>query len=369
MSRVIVNIMSEQTIPNYLFIKEFYQPEDSLLFIASQRFSKRIEWIVKTLNLNDVSVESILFPEGGEECWNNMESMLKERLSSEQCYIVNLTGGTKYMSLLAQHVFESFNSTFYYIPYPKNVILKPLQNDSIPLNYRLTIQEYMSNYNVTFKEKYLVKSEEYADYIFKRFMDGSMNYSIMDLLRRYRNKKKMAIISIETCIPTDKYPRIEGLSIFLEEIHFQTKDKGILNRAEIEYLTGGWFEEYMFYKIQRNIVPQDIKLGVAIQRTENCNLNDLDVVFTSGNKLFVIECKTGISGVGMFNQTVYKASAIKEAVLGLSANTIIASLAPEDKDLKITARNMGVQYKCREDIEDPSRFENFINQIKEIAKN
>jgi len=58
MSRVIVNIISEQTIPNYLFIKEIFQPGDSLLFIASQKFSERIGWIVQSLGFADISVES-----------------------------------------------------------------------------------------------------------------------------------------------------------------------------------------------------------------------------------------------------------------------------------------------------------------------
>lgn len=367
MNRIIVSVISEQTIPNYLFIKEIYQQGDTLLFIASQKFSSRIDWIVKTLNMADIS-ESILFPEGGEERWKEMESLVKNRLSADKFYIVNLTGGTKYMSLLVQHVFEQFNSSFYYIPYPQNVLLEPSRNESIPLKYRLTVQEYLSNYNVTFTEKKLIRDESYCDYIFDRFVNGTMNFKIIDDLRSYRNAKKKAVSSIETCIPTEKYPRIEGLSDFLEDIHFQMEEKGFLKRAEFEYLTGGWFEEYMYYKIQRNIVPQDIKLGVLIQRTETSNMNDLDLVFISGNKLFVIECKTGISGVGMFNQTVYKTSAIKETVLGLSANTFIVSLASEDEDLKRTARNMGVQYKCREDIENPSRFESFMNQIKVIAK-
>lgn len=367
MNRIIVSIISEQTIPNYLFIKEIYQQGDSLLFIASQKFSSRIDWIVKTLNLRDISIESILFPDGGEERWKEMELFVKDRLSTDKSYIVNLTGGTKYMSLLVQHVFEQFNSVFYYIPYPQNVLLEPSCDESISLKYRLTVREYLSNYNVSFTEKKLVRDESYCDYIFDRFVNGNMNYKIIDGLRSYRNVKRRAVSSIETT-HTEKFPRIEGLSIFLESIHFQMGEKGFLERAEIEYLTGGWFEEYMYYKIRKNIVPQDIKLGVLIQRTETSNMNDLDLVFISGNKLFVIECKTGILGVGMFNQTVYKASAIKEAVLGLSANTFIASLASEDENLKKTARNMGVQYKCREDIENPSRFESFMNQIKEIAK-
>ncbi|WP_455623656.1 Card1-like endonuclease domain-containing protein, partial [Parabacteroides sp.] len=120
--------------------------------------------------------------------------------------------------------------------------------------------------------------------------------------------------------------------------------------------------------IKKYVNPQDIKLGVLIKRTENTNQNDLDVVFISGNKLFVVECKTGILGEKMFNETVYKATAIKETVLGLSANTFIVSLATEDEKLKKTAKNMGIQYKCREDIENPQLFENFIMQIKKTAR-
>ena len=37
MNRIIVNIVSEQTIPNYLFIREMFQEGDRLLFISSQR--------------------------------------------------------------------------------------------------------------------------------------------------------------------------------------------------------------------------------------------------------------------------------------------------------------------------------------------
>ena len=368
MNRIIVNIVSEQTIPNYLFIREMFQEGDRLLFISSQRFVARIEWIKESLGFESTKVDSVIFPEGGEERWVDMENKLSETLSNDNFYIVNLTGGTKYMSLLIQHVFERYHALFFYIPFPKNVILKPMENEAIPLKYRLTVQEYLSNYNVSFSEKNLLKDESYNDYLFDRFLNNSLNYKVIDLLRAYRNCKKKAISSIENALPSEKYPAIQGLEAFVKDIHFQLSESGFLKRAEIEYLTGGWFEEYIYCKIKRFIKPQDIKLGVLIKRTANTNQNDLDVVFTSGNKLFVIECKTGILGVKMFNETVYKATAIKEAVLGLSANTFIFSLASEDNELKNTAKNMGIYYKCREDFDSSDRMGLLMNQIKEIAK-
>lgn len=366
MSRVIVNIISEQTIPNYLFIKEIFQEGDELLFISSSKYSERIEWIRQTLK--EEQVQSVIFSKGSEEKWMDMSALLFKQLSKESSYVVNLTGGTKYMTLLVLHVFEKFNSQFFYIPFPKNEILKPFVNDVISIKYRLTIQEYLSNYNVSFTNKEPVKSEEYTNYFFKKFLDGSLDYKVIDLLRSYRDVKKRAINSIEVAAFGEKYPQVEGLSDFLKGIYFQTKESGFLQKSEFQYLTGGWFEEYIYFKIKREINPKDIKLGVLIRGGANRNQNDLDVVFTCGNKLFVIECKTGILGVRMFNETVYKATAIKEAVLGLSANTFIVSLAPQDENLKNTARYMGIQYKCREDIENDTSIREFVNQIKEIAR-
>ena len=179
---------------------------------------------------------------------------------------------------------------------------------------------------------------------------------------------------IESKVGTDKYPQIENLDSFIKDINFPYSSKNILYRNEIGYLTGGWFEEYMYHKIEEYIHPQDIQLGVSITRSQNHNQNELDIVFTSGNKLFVIECKTGLLDEKLFNGTVYKAVAIKESVLGLSANTFIVSVVGknflsntniENDKLKKTAKNMGISYKCREDV---LNILPFMEEIKRIAQ-
>lgn len=368
MKRIIVSIVSEQTVPNYLFIKELFQIGDELLFVSSSKYADRIDWILQTLNYKNCRDERIVFPERGEERWVDMETQLLRKLSKDVQYIVNLTGGTKYMSLLAQSVFEKYNSRFYYIPYPQNIILEPSTNEAISLKYRLNIKEYLSCYNVSFTEKCTVEEKSYTSSFYDKFLFGHLDFKVIDLLRSYRNNKKIAISSIETCISTEKKPQIANLGTFLKSVNFPLCEKGFLTRHEIEYLTGGWFEEYMYYLIKDKIEPQDIKLGVLIKRTDRTNQNDLDVVFMSGNKLFVIECKTGIQGQKMFNETVYKATAIREAVLGLSANTFIVALVSGDENLKNTAKNMGISYKSKEDIETSKGLEDFVNEIKERAK-
>ena len=251
MKRIIVSIVSEQTVPNYLFIKEMFQIGDELLFISSNKYADRIDWILQTLDYRNCKEERIVFPERGEEKWIDMKTQLQEKLSK-----------------------DVLNSRFYYIPYPQNIILEPSTNDAIPLKYRLDIKEYLSCYNVSFMEKYTVEERIYTDSFYEKFLHGCLDYNVIDLLRGYRNNKKVAIASIETCVATEKRPQIPNLGSFLESINFPFQEKGFLTKPETEYLTGGWFEEYMYYLIKDRIQPQDIKLGVLIQRTDRTNQND-----------------------------------------------------------------------------------------------
>ena len=122
--KTIVSIISEQTIPNYLFIKEMFQPGDKLMFISSKKMSDRIRWIKNTLQWNQCeSIDVVLQKNGDEEDWAAMTAQIKNALRDEQEYCVNLTGGTKFMALAVQSVFEKYDAKYYYIPYPQNTIL------------------------------------------------------------------------------------------------------------------------------------------------------------------------------------------------------------------------------------------------------
>jgi hypothetical protein len=146
MKKAIVNIISDQTIPNYIFIKEKYQEVDELLFISSKKMENKISWITSALADINLPITKIILESGVEEQWGHMCNEISKNLSLDYIYFVNLTGGTKYMSMAVQTIFKSFNSEFYYIPFPKNEILTPENqiDTSSPLKYRVNIREYMS---------------------------------------------------------------------------------------------------------------------------------------------------------------------------------------------------------------------------------
>ena len=90
----------------------------------------------------------------------------------------------------------------------------------------------------------------------------------------------------------------------------------------------------------------------------------MDVVFTKGNKLFVIECKTGVQTERLFNEIVYKVCAIREALLGVSSYSYIFSLKKDYTDvLKRIAQNMDIIFVDRNILTVPRNFHLTMAQI------
>lgn len=372
MKRILVNLVSEQTTPNFLFIKEMLQENDELLFISSEKFKNQIDWILKAVNETDCIINKIILPDGIEEDWTFMISLINQNLFKDNKYIVNLTCGTKYMSSAVQKVFENFNAEFYYIPFPKNIILKFGDKIVKEISYRMSIKEFFDCNNTPIpKHKNITKSEEYTRSFFNLFTNSKVSYDVIEKIRiGYRNKT-VKITDIETKENEEKKPQIPDLSKFLSKIDFTQQEKEYLNKNETEYLTGGWFEEYIFSLIIEKISPQNILLGVELPITENNQISrrDLDIVFTFENKLFVIECKTGIDREYMFNETVYKAAALKNERLGkLSANTLIFSLAGENNNFKEIAKAMNIQYFDRTYFTEEEKESFIFSYINKKAK-
>lgn len=376
-SRTMVSIVSQQNIPNYIFIKEYMRQGDNLLFITSEKFRNSIQYIESTLQISD-NTETIILQD--ENDWNLITTQVNEHLSQDREYIVNLTGGTKFMVLALKEVFSNYQSSFYYIPLPQNNVLALGTSELRPITYRMGIEEFihLSGLTILKTPKCATQSENTTNgmlTLFPEFSDEEKE--IIDKLRSYRDKN-IDIAKVEQKEDEENKPQIGGLRNYLDRLNKKVdfvwdKGDGKLHHEEIQYLTGGWFEEYIYHFVEQNLSPTDIKLGILLLRKgENTanNRNDLDVVFTKGNKLFVIECKTGIheDKGSAFREIVYKATALKESLLGLSAESYIFVLSTaKSEQFANLAQYMRIQYCDEQTILQPDRKEEFINKINKTA--
>ncbi len=359
MSKTILCIVEEDVTMNYLFIKEKLEPEDKVLLIVQVQFNylvNRYRSLFPKVDIDAIYLEK----DGDEDLWDVLCRTIRAGLSKDVEYAVNLSSGTRLMSHAMQLVTEEFCVEYYFMPLDRNAIINSQiddnndNNDDIvrEINHKMTIDEYMEVNGVRCSRKKLCRSRRYTTHFYEMFTKDMLtgeDRSIMRTLRDYRN----------SC---NDFNNIDGLRGFITRTLFEPKKEGQLSPTETQYLTGNWFEEYVYHVVKECINPTDIAVGVDIKREGSEDHNDLDVVFTHNNRLYVIECKTGIEDV-YFRDVVYKACALKESLLGIRCNAYIFSVrAKDDKKFHFAARNMGIVfYRCKNAMQ-PNQLRNlFLN--------
>lgn len=384
MSKTIVNIIDKNNpLPAYLFTKEYYEDGDELLFISAEEEAKCIPVLTKALEADETKVKSIIVKRFEDKfLYERICRTIKGNLIPNKQYYLNLAGGNRYMTLSVQHVFEEFDTLFFYTQTRENLIVKTIFDHSIyddddevfPIKHRMTLKEYFTLYGLESdvdQPRKMVKETAFSQHLFTMFSQnllGRGDYQVMETLRqKYRNWKFIIISEVEN--PTKDYmTAIPNLSKFLDFIGFVPERKGSLQSYEIEYLTGGWFEEYVYALIKNVLQPDDIAMGVHISNGIIKHNNELDVCFIKANKLFVIECKTGVTSESLFNEIVYKVCALKEVLLGTS-NSYIFSLKKDTKGIwKKTAKYMGITFCDWLNLTKPENLKALLKSMDKIAK-
>lgn len=328
----LINLVSKQTIPNILFIKEF-PGLDEFVFITTQKMEnqQKTAAICKVSGLKDEKIKKI---ETEGESFNRVISDLSNEIpiSTKDKYVVNLTGGTKMMALATYKYFKNYdNIDFYYTPIGTNQYYKIGENRRINFGHKLNVEEYLNAYGINIitppeKRNKLFTTREQTQHFLKQYLKNTSAVKKIDAeLRKTNNNVRN---DNHTSIDSSLQSQIIDLGIELE------KDKKI-TRYEALYLTGDWFEEliYSFIKDKLGLKDEYIYTGINIQNEKP--ENEIDVLFTWENKLHVIECKTSIYNhsdeENLSNRTIYKLAAL-HSNFGLSAHSYIFTLSKRNKN-------------------------------------
>jgi hypothetical protein len=213
-------------------------------------------------------------------------------------YTLNMTCGTKIMSLGAYLFCDGISKDkdidIYYMSIGKNYF-QSINSHKRVESFSLSIKEYLSSYGIKFNSKNYLKTHEYCNQFLQFYLSSNFNINAIGQLRKnYRGQKRISILNVENA--NEKEKKIEHLSNVLQELKFQNEEENILTKKEVDFLTGGWFEEYIYHSIKAYYSFDDnsILLGVNLMKSNTSNENDLDIVVIRDNRLIVIECKTSM---------------------------------------------------------------------------
>ena len=231
MKTTLISLISDQTIPNVQFIKE--KKVDSHIFVTTKGMESKgvSEWIIKACKLTEIYVDSV---EVAPFSYDDVQRKLQERLNDDDRYIVNLTGGTKIMSLAVNDLLRDYSAEMYYLTGQKNYIkiFPGKEKPTFQLASNLSLEEYLfacgfeisKNPSPSFD---LPVSESIFAYYLNSF-DKAIDVEPLTFLFSKRDKNVPSIAEIN------------GLHDFLNRIGFLPITENKLSKIETKYLN---FEE------------------------------------------------------------------------------------------------------------------------------
>jgi hypothetical protein len=326
--KILVSLVSEQTIPNVELIKEFQDEISKFVFISTKQMNHQLNWII---NSTGIPFDEFDVIEVNAFDTADIEQKINNYDFGDDEIILNITGGTKLMSLIVHDIFKNMGTTIYYLTGHKKSYIKvfPSRGENLfQLKHKLTLREYLTAYGFEYKNTKPYKDFETAKRIFQVYtsLGGNELKKIFEPFR-IRRGRKMDVDHIT--------------GNFLQKVNYEFN--GRLKEKDTKYLSGDWLEEYVYFSVKQELKLDEEEIATGLNLKKEGTPNEIDVVFIYNHKLFIIECKTSIfdkrtikriregkeveeeKQINLLPEVIYKSDALR-GKFGLFANTSIITL-------------------------------------------
>ncbi len=283
MKKLIVSIVSDQTIPNIEFININKKPGVKYLFITTNYCDNekkhKTDDICKVCELRKEDIDIIKF----ENLEEHSIKMIRERLIKHfsghhfDKILVNATGGNKPTSYAVVEFFrESGNTQIYYTDIANKDSFINLFDDSdkIAKLNSLTPTQYLNAYG--YKTEVADKTDKYFRFTNKIFpiCIGESNANI----QIFNNIRNNDIKNLE--------------KEYLRSLGFVNGDFNKSGRKKLaRFANGSWFEYFVYEKLLKIKEKIGFKMDLGVTIKKFGKENDLDIAITHKNTLYIFECK------------------------------------------------------------------------------
>lgn len=376
MKTLLINLVSDQTVPNVLCM-DYFKPDAVLFLYTGEKFKEIIDFTLDSACMlleferNDDNVHKLIISE--ERIHSNVEcinSWLSANGNGYDKIICNITGGTKLMGIsLYEAAKSNSKARIVYLPIGKNTLIANIahKNEQIKLiAARLSVKQFCAAYgaeiinesalvsNISHAIKYRNVSRWLMDNYFLYYGENrSPVYRLLSCLFQklisFRNDKKFKQHDLrleyqakEKLQYNDEADMAKILFAFdqfkdrfsVEESGDKTTIEGVIYKKDVEFFTGGWLEEFCFNEIndlkdETAGLIDDIALNPDIRKKGGAN-NEIDVMFTSRNNVYMVECKSLEQQHDKSNDILYKINAIQGKVGRLAAKSFLVSTAVDN---------------------------------------
>ncbi len=336
MAKVLISLVSEQTIPNVRFIKDHTGEVDKYVFITTQEMleEQKTQAMVDALNIPQNKYTRILVNNFNFE---KIEHSLKHgNFNKDDEYLVNITGGTKPMSIVTMSFFSDYpKAKIFYVPIGEQTyrqVYPKTENPVKQFRKKLTLNEYFKAHNLKLisQEKKFSRKIQHAKRMLNKFIQFNGD---IDKIAEFKNPQEMT------------------------------------NPEDRAYYSGGWFEEYVYWKFKEKFNLDDSQIAYSVKLRIGESENEYDAVFVHQGGIYIVECKAYHNTKGVAEKVrnaILKLAALDD-YFGINSHSIIITTANlkginkrENENLLERAKTLKVQLFQMEDLVD----DKFLEMIK-----
>lgn len=329
---VTFHLFGEQRMPALLSIRQFESAHH--IFVNSKDYPATcMQAFLKTRELHELSVDP-----WGDRAVHERITELAKQFPEKTRIGINLTGGTKLMFAGALSAarelgavpfyFDSRNRRVTFIDSLRREKIRPI--DSVETFLRLNSDGLEISSNTAMKEmspdrQLLTKTLWIHRDKIRRFYKELTDYN--NAFKPFELRHDGFYFKVDNA----EAATVQGYGLDLAFDNWPDFAK---------YLSGGWFEEYVYLQCtpyEHTGVIQDLRLNVKLNlKQENTwshstwgtEYNELDITFTDGYSLYIVECKAG----NVTQEQVMKLQNLVRFYGGIEGRGIVACCVPPNTE-------------------------------------
>lgn len=355
-----------------------FRPNQVVLLVCPER-QEQARWLENTLKKLHIDVTQCQI----NDAWDvdHIRSCVEgylARFKDGDGIALNVTGGTKPMSVAAYEAFRGAGKPIFYVHHERDhvVWMHPHDTPSFDLADKIDMPTFLS-----------VHGSEIVGTVNKAPIDGRWSALTAELIRNIEKytaplselnrlasnaEKSLRVVFRENDYSkrkktADLLPGLKELVDLFRRHKLLELDK---NSSSIVfasekcrfYVNGGWLEEHVLGLIQKMKRDMDTihdfgrSLKVVRKNRGGEVENELDVALLADNKLHIVECKTkrfefagDDSGAA---ESLYKLDTLRDHVGGLQARGMLVSYKPLKQEHLWRAKDLGIETCFGADIQN-----------------
>lgn len=361
--KIHVCLVSAQAAPNLLPVLDTALKPDAVVLLVSGKMQRAAESLLAVLKELGIKVTTV--PLADEHSYSAIEQTLLDVAATNEGHeiLLNLTGGTKLMALVAQSVASEAGWRSFYVDVDTDTVAwLDRKNPPQPLGEQLRLRHYLRAYGFELpkaptRPQISSRQRELTQTLISQI--GSLEAAITQLNWLAQQAEDKRCLSSPMSQPQQDSLSLEALLRHFAAAGILRVERGdviFADDAARDFAKGGWLEHHAYDVVARATGPLGIRDKAMNLTVSNQGVdNELDIALMARNRLFVIECKTARMDrpeAPKANDTLFKLAEVCRRIGGLGTRGMLASYRPlRDPERKL-AQALNIELVCGRELND-----------------